>query len=311
MKRIIHILVLLTFLFPTYSFADGVMARDFRHDNQYWPLLGDGSKENPYVSAASLTELISLFKIGSYSYVDKFGENENVAIGPEDIWEFGGEYIYDTTAAIISISSSNDIDTQDIEIQGLDINYNLVTYTITLDGQTRVELTTPLLRFFRGQNANGTPFLGTIYIYTGTTNTLGVPADANVRGIITAPNQQTQMAMYTVPRGKVGFLYRGELGMLWSGAFRDGVESAKLQYKSRRIGEVFKVKKTIGLMTHGNSNYQDKRTFPDIIPSGIDLKLTAYETSTEMGFVASFDLLLVDETEFSPEFLSAIGQLGY
>jgi len=123
--------------------------------------------------------------VPGHSVVDKFGENPDIDTGstPEDIWEAGGEYNYDAngTAPIVSLISDNAGDTQDISVQGLDINGNETSQTITLTGTTRVALTTPLWRVYRMQNVGSTNLAGTCYCYVGTG---GVPALANIRAII-------------------------------------------------------------------------------------------------------------------------------
>ncbi len=244
-----------------------------------------------------------------YSVVDKFGENPEIdkLSTPEDVWEYGGLYNYDAdgTAPIVSLISTNAADTMDIEVQGLNITGELTTQTITLTGTTRVALTTPLWRCFRMSNVGSTNTAGTVYCYVGTG---GVPSAANVRAIIDNGNNQSLMALYTVPKGKVAFLYRGELG----GSRKKNAGVAQASYYSRRFGKVFRVKKRLALVNSGSSTYQDARSFPDIIPSLTDIKLTVEDvTDDDIGVFGTFDILLVDETEFSNEYLHKIGQPGY
>lgn len=245
--------------------------------------------------------------VEGHSAQDKFGENPDIDTGTqEDIWEYGGEYIYDTpgTAPIVSLISDNIADTQDIMVIGLDIDGNEVEQTLTLTGTTRVALTTPLWRVYRMSNEAdiGEDLLGTVYCYTGTG---GVPAAANIRAIIDNGNNQTLMALYTVPLGKVGFLYRGEVGCSRS------VVSGEVQgaYFSRRVGKVFKIKKRVDTTNSGSSIYQDKRSFPDVIPALTDIKLTVESVSANnTGVFGTFDILLIDDTLFPETYLTAIGQ---
>jgi len=259
---------------------------------------------------------VNMGKLHGFSVIDKFGLNPLITSisDPEDVWEGGNIYTYDTfgTAPIVSIASSSGSDTQDISIQGLDINGNFIGQIITLTGSTRKALDTALWRVFKMENEadSSGDLVGTVFCYigTGTVPTLG---DPEIRAIIDNGNNQTLMAIYTIPKGNVGFLYRGEIGMVYTGSVGAGTNFAKVQYMSRRVGKVFKIKKVISTISAANSNFQDKRSFPDIIPSFTDIKIHVKEVSEDMGVWSTFDILLVDESKFSLAYLQAIGQPGY
>lgn len=247
--------------------------------------------------------------IAGHSVVDKFGENPSVDTGttPEDIWEAGGLYNYDAdgTAPIVSLISDNILDTQDILITGLDVNGVETEQIITLTGTTRAALTTPLWRVYRMINVSPTNLTGTAYCYIGTG---GVPVLADIRAIIDNGNNQTLMALYTVPKGFVGYLYKGELGQ----SRGQTAGESRLAYFSRRFGGAFTIKKRVNVTNTGSSIYQDTRTFPDVIPSLTDIKLTVESVSgNNTGIFGTFDILLIDETLFPVSFLQAIGQPGY
>lgn len=247
-----------------------------------------------------------------YSKIDKFGYNPLITTGtdPEDVWEAGGLYPFSTSADIVSLSSSDNGDTEDIIVVGLDADGYEVEQTIALAGQTRVALTTPLWRVYRMENEGTSDLVGTVYCYSGTANTGGVPSGGSItKAIIDNGNNQTLMALYTIPKGKVGYLFRGEVGMQFTGAIGAGVNFARCQYQSRRFGKVFKVKKDISLVNYGSTNYADKRSFPDVIPSLTDIKINVHEVSTDLGVWATLDIMLIDETKFSQAFLTAIGQV--
>jgi len=262
-----------------------------------------------FSSNPNLTLAVNMGQVPGYSFVDKFGENPDIDTGttPEDIWEFGGEYIYDAdgTAPIISLVSDSAADTMDIDVQGLDIDGNLVSQIITLNGTTRVALTTPLWRVFRMGNVGRTDIDGTVYCYVGTG---GTPGASDVRAIIDNGNNQTLMALYTIPKNTVGYLFRGELGGSRA-AFAGAIQCA---YYSRRFGKVFRVKKRVDVTNQGASVYIDKRTAPDIVPALTDIKLTVEAVSANnTGVFGTFDILLIDENLFPDSYLTAIGQPGY
>lgn len=250
-----------------------------------------------------------------YSTVDKFGENPEIdtSTTPEDIWEGSRLYIYDAdgTAPIERIVSNNAADTMEIEVQGLDINGDLVSQTKALTGTSPVVLDTPLWRIFRMSNVGNVSLTGVVYAYIGTTIPTAVPpasADAQTRAIINDGNNQTLMAIYTIPTGKVGFLYRGELGV------SRAVTAAECRaaYYSRRFGKIFRVKKRVNISNSGTSIYQDSRSFPDVIPSLTDIRLSVESVSANnVGVFGTFDMMLVDEGKFSDEYLANIGQPGY
>lgn len=253
---------------------------------------------------------VSKGMVPGHSLIDKFGENPDVDVStaPEDICEQGGVYPYDAvgTAPIVSLVSDSALDTMDILVTGQDINRNEISQLITLTGTTKVALTTPLWRVYRMYNEGleGNDVNGTIYCYTGLTNT---PLSSEIRAIIENGNNQTLMALYTIPLGKVGYLYRGEFGVSRN---KDG--DARLSYYSRRLGKVFRVKKRVTTVTNGSSNYSDKRSFPDVIPSGTDIKLRVETVSKDdIGIFGTFDIMLVDEDLLSTEYLTKIGQPGY
>ena len=249
---------------------------------------------------------------GAYSdksVVDKYGFNDTlrnpVPAGEFDtVWEFGPTkpvYTYPTwtSAPIDRLSSSDAADTMDIEVQGLDVNGDFVEQTITLTGQTPVALTTSLWRVFRMQNADNNPttgqgqsIAGTVYCFANGTTTAGVPDNsADVYAIIVDGNNQTQMAVYTIPKGKTGYLINGELGILRTGT----TANVEVAYRSRRFGEAFKIKKTIGLDNAASSNYADSRAIWDIIPELTDIELSVAQTSSNnIGAWGTFIIMLVD-----------------
>ena len=125
-----------------------------------------------------------------HTFIHKYGRSPDFdnTDGDVSIWDGaddGGtdemQYNYSTSAIIDSLVSSNAGDTQNIEVQGLDTNYALVTQTITITGQTRKALDTSLIRVFRLVNVGSTDVAGNVYCYEDTALTAGVPIDTTVQ----------------------------------------------------------------------------------------------------------------------------------
>jgi len=213
--------------------------------------------------------------------------------GAEDgtAWE-NMTYIFSTGADIDSVSSTDAGDTEEVTIQGLDANWEEVTQTATLNGQTRVALTTPLIRCYRAYNSNGTPFVGHIIIYENDTTTGGVPDDATlIRAVIDPSNQQTEMAIYTIPAGKTGYLLGGYCST--AGAKRD--TSYIINFKTRLFEKVFRTQQKVSINDSATSFLPFTYPIPQTLPEKTDIIVTAQmATSTDGSISAGFSIVLID-----------------
>ncbi len=267
-------------------------------------ILSPFAREKPQMSFSQDFLLsVTMGLVPGYSFVDKFGENPEVtgASDPEDVWEVGGTYIYDTddTAPIQSLISDA-ADIQPITVQGLDINGLLVTQTITLTGTVRVALTVPLWRVVRMQNIGATDIAGNVYCYTGTG---GAPAANLIRAVVTAANQ-TLMSIYTIPADKVGFLIGEEIG---ASRFVAAAE-IRAATRVRMFGGVFTTKRRVNLSNAGTSIDRHINPFPDVLPGKSDIKQTVEEVSATVGIFGTIQILLVDANILPLLFLTGIGQ---
>ena len=171
------------------------------------------------------------------SFVSKFGQNEDIGTGAfEDIWDGGGTYTYpaDATASITHLYSTDNNDTMNIEVQGLSSDGTLTVQTITLTGTTVVALTTDLWRVFRLKNGGTADNLVVIHA--------SVSDKATSYAQIGIGNNQTLMALYTIPLGKTGYLIKGSASM--AGLTRS--YSIDGHVYMRPFGGVFQLKNTFG-----------------------------------------------------------------
>ena len=239
------------------------------------------------------------------TYVHKFGEAPlfDTADGEVTVWD-GAEkgtawelfnYVYSTTADIDSLSSSDAGDTHEILIEGLDASYNEVSQTIVLNGQTRVPLTTNLIRVFRAYNDNGIDLAGHVFVYVNGALTLGVPTiKADIRIVIDPDNQQTEMALYTVPAGKTAYMRSFYI------ATTGGSKLSGYAFRiiSRIFGKIFRTKHTLGLSEISPTPYQHEYVEPQIFTekTDIEMKVTSIASPAAIGnsVSAGFDLVLVD-----------------
>ena len=149
-------------------------------------------------------------QVGGVSSVNKFGGGfESAADTPSDVWDNGATntiYDFPATATITHVRAAVDSATtqgMDIEVQGLDANWNLVVQNATLDGTastTEVALTTALLRVFRVKVIDN--LVADQDIWAGATGM----AAATISALVQAGNNQTLMAIYTVPANKTAYM---------------------------------------------------------------------------------------------------------
>ena len=237
------------------------------------------------------------------SYIHKFGAAPDfdsadlfvsVWDGAEDaqVWE-NMIYDYSSTADIDYIVAEDDTDTQDVEILGLDANYNEVTQTITLTGNTPSELSTYLIRVFRMTNVGATDFADHVFCYvSGGTVTAGVPqVGADVRALVHADNNQTLMSLYTVPAGKTAYLR--SFYAATAGAKKISGHTVKLLV--RPFGQVFQLKHTTNIETTGTSNLHHEYVEPEVYGEKTDIEIRMDTSADAAGVAAGFDIVLVDD----------------
>ena len=233
------------------------------------------------------------------SFIHKFGNAPDFDTGDGyvTIWDGANDgtvnimqYTYSTTADIDSIVSTSAADTVAVEIQGLDANYNVSVQTITLNGQTRVAFTTSLIRVFRMKNMGSTNLVGIVSCYVNSAAPGGVVTDkTKVRAIINDGNNQTLMAIYTIPVGYTG--YMRDWYASTSGGKADAFHTIRLF--ARPFGGVFQVKHVSALSTAGSSYIQHKYDEPEVFSEKTDIAMRSNTTVNESGVSAGFDIVLV------------------
>lgn len=111
----------------------------------------------------------------------KIGNFPGLGTSYETVQTQGGLETYCTDNVITHISSSDATDTQSVIVEGHTISNGLLSFstqTLTLAGQTKTALATPLARATR-LIANGTTdYAGTVYVYEDDTVSGGVPSTA-------------------------------------------------------------------------------------------------------------------------------------
>lgn len=235
------------------------------------------------------------------SHINKFGHNPDIDVltVPEDVWDYGGVYTFSAVATTYYISSSDNTDTQTVNIQTLtedaDGDWNIDVTDVVLSGQTPVPIVTTSgdlpIRFFRGYNAGTTVMGGDVYVYETDTTTGGIPDTATkVRGMITQGEGQTEMAIYTIPSGKVGYLDN------WYALLTNSKNTyAVVELRIRNLGRVFRIQARAAVDNGANDAYVRNYKYPLKLSAKTDIIVRVTEVGANDTAVASdFDLLLED-----------------
>src|SRR5210317_1492195 len=177
----------------------------------------------------------------------KFGFNPLVVDSLETVWAQGGLYTYLSSASTLYISSSSTNDdiagtgARTATVSGLDANYDEVSVTVDLDGQNGVQLgdASNWIRVNRitvdtagsgGQNA------GVLYVGTEASPTVGVPT--NKYATVAIGDNQTLMALWTVPRNYEAYLLQVDVTV----ATTQNNKYCTSSVVARPYGGVFQVK---------------------------------------------------------------------
>lgn len=208
-------------------------------------------------------------------HIHKFGYNPAVGTNYEDIWSRSGKIAFETSAAVATIDSNLANAGCDIEIQGLDGNYNEVTETVTLDSSGDATTTQTFLRINRAFVSGN----------TATSNVVRIQINGSNQAQIDVAHQQTMQAIYTVPAGKTAFLHLISMGLLT----KDKDVEARLA-----VTEFGGVERTRDYLTFSTNFIEKNFPIPLKFPEKADIKLQAKVTGSDTTMSGTFDLVIVD-----------------
>lgn len=245
------------------------------------------------ISRMGLTEPFELQlargQISLHKTLFKFGNNPDTNGALETVWSQSSLYVYPTAATVMKVSSTSADDNgtgsgaRTVLVGGLDSNYNEVTETVTLTGQTPVLTTTVFIRVFRAYVVTAgvsNTAAGTIYIGDGVV-TAGVPA--TVYASIPLGENQTLMAIWTVPVGYTFYMYRGS----FSAASNNAAQYVLGKFMVRPFGGVFR---NAADVTANSNVIQYDFEIPLAVPEKADIEARVIALSgTNFYITASFE----------------------
>ena len=249
-----------------------------------------------YLSNKDWFQRVAEGEFSDYTYINKFGENPLITTttDPEDMWERGGLYTFSVDADITQVASTDNGDTQNLIIYGLDENWLESTQVATLTGQTPVSLTTPLIRINRMINIGSTDMAGTVAMATSAASfASGVPSpDSAVRAQINNGNNQSLMAIHTIPADKTCYFWGGFVNITSGNFPTPGILVVTLRI--RAFGGTFLLSNKVILGGGGDTTWQRTFPFPGVIPSKADILIRIESVTDDVGISGGFTCLLKD-----------------
>ena len=235
--------------------------------------------------------------IPNMSSINKYGQNPDAdASQDNDLWDLGGTYEFLSAPTVLTLSSATSTDAdgdtgaRTVKVFTLDDNWAFASQFVTMDGLSGVTLTGQHRRVYRawvetaGSN-NGAQ--ATIHAGFGTI-TDGIPA--TTLAAILPVNNQTLMAIMTVPSGSSGYVkewYGGFHGITGTARFGD------LHLQSRINSGVRRLRRAIGLST-SVTPYIEPHYCPIKIEEKNDVIMMANNVSVDnLSISAGFDLIMI------------------
>lgn len=230
--------------------------------------------------------------IAGHTTVNKFGANLNIPVGSEvEVWDEGEVYYFPTTTEITNIYQVADqvaMRGETIEVQGLDTNWDLTVQNVNLDitnTTTTVVLPTPLLRVFRMKALSA----------VSTNSTIKIINDAATRvfAAMQAGNNQTLMALYTVPNGKTAYMTSYYYDYVKEAARDPDSVEFSLWGADRVAGYTFQLKHKVGLPKGGAGQQHEFRPYYKFTQK-TDILMRAKSYAFIAHVHAGFDLIVID-----------------
>lgn len=236
---------------------------------------GDGVGSFPYFIQ------VSRGLVDGHKRIFKFGHNPVIQDTEETIWDAGGVYSYPSSAVAMTVTSAAGATDNGVQVNvaGLDTNYNEVNETVTLASTGTATTTQTFLRVNRCFVAGSQEPTDDIDIDNGGTT----------YARITNGENQTLMALWTVPAGYTAYL----LALDCTSFTEQNNKVATVRYLTREQNGVFRVKNKFDLFQA--SFHQDYIT-PEPILEKTDIEFRAVATSSnaDLRVAASMDIIYIE-----------------
>ena len=232
-------------------------------------------------------------QVENHKTVFKFGYNPDIDGAEETIWDVGGIYAYPGSAVAMTVTTDAGTPANDngvkVVVEGLDGDYNEVSEEVTLAGSGTATTTQTFFRVNRAYVSGSQEPTGNLNITNGATTYARITVEEN----------QTLMAMWTVPAGYTGFLDHVNIATGTTNAN----QYITAQIVQRQLDGVFRVmmKQTLG--SGGVADFLLR--YPILVPEKTDIEVRAVSSGSNNLVSANFSMVYiknksVDLDNYSP-----------
>jgi len=224
--------------------------------------------------------------------VHKFGWTPAAKTAPSVVWDDGRQNydFYPLSAVMLAVSSTSVEDAdyvtatgvRSVNIQGLDDNLRSQQETVSLLGPTPVPLVNKYRRIFRMKAVGSNEYLVDGAGFNAGTIRCSDASDGVTAAVVTAGNNQTLMAVYTVPIEFDGHMYQ-----VYGGS--DDAQFSIVRLWARPVSETWQLKHIFNTNeTIEHHNY----IIPNRFTGGTDIRITAKSSNAGSTIEGGFTLLL-------------------
>ena len=231
-------------------------------------------------------------QIENHKHIFKFGFNPDINGTEETIWDVGGIYAYPVSAVTMTATTTAGVPATDngvkITIQGLDADYNEVSQEVTLAGSGTATTTQTFLCVFRAFVSGSQAPTASVNITNGGTTYARVTLNDN----------QTLMAVWTVPAGYTAYIIKGNIGT--GTANNNQYIVSRLVF--RELGGVFRTQAKVTIQ-EGEIAFDFE--VPIAFPEKTDIEARALSSGSNNLIFADFEMIYiknssVDTNNYSP-----------
>lgn len=225
--------------------------------------------------------------------LNKFGRNQNAAVDVKELIAFNGyNMVRSATNSITHFSISNAADNQTLTVEGFTIADGDLTFTtqeITLNGQTKTALTTPVSRCSRVANtSSSTKTADDVYVYTDTAISGGIPTDTSQIAAVMPAEDQSTVQAYTSIAANNYFVctdFYASIGQKTNSA-------ANIRFSTAPVGGVERTRIIAACGTGANLRYDFSPYL--VIPPNTDILMFCNASTNNTDISAGFDGFFAD-----------------